>query len=67
VKCVFELTAAGPGCPSSAGSAAAAPAPVAKRIQHDWKLVLGEAALDIKTGRVSSTSGVGKMRKDQTS
>eukprot|EP00775_Hariotina_reticulata_P008314 gene8314-8499_t len=34
------------------------PAPICKRIQYDWKVVLGESALDIKTGRVSSTSGV---------
>jgi hypothetical protein len=46
-------------CFVAAAGTAPAGAVLGKRIQADWCVVLGEAALDIRTGRVTANTRAG--------
>ncbi len=46
--------ASGEKQPAAAGPGSVGAVQAAKRIQTDWKLVLGEAAVDIRLGRITN-------------
>lgn len=53
-----------PAAPAAGSAAAAAAVPAGKKIQVDWSIILGEAAVDIRVGRVTEGVKAGNICGD---